>query len=150
VYPDYHGPEIPTLVAGDGRVVFIGDAAHPHGGAFAAGGTCSVEDAYTVMRAVDHVQQKAQVGRLSREELADAFDIYNECRYAHTLRVMKAAEAVRAERRANAGRRLSDEEIKENAMKRGYFNWLALNDTEGVFQKVVAARGSLQSRCTII
>ncbi len=31
VYPDFNGPALPRLDCGDGRVVLIGDAGHPHG-----------------------------------------------------------------------------------------------------------------------
>lgn len=171
VYPDYHGPALPSLVVGDGRVVLIGDAGHPHGGAFAAGGTLSIEDAYTLSLCLAHATstshshatdtdantagpESATSGPVAGEKdpqdrnpnpkesaVRHAFELFDASRREHVNRLVAAAERLRAQRRADEGRMLSDEEITQRVHRRQDVGWLAENDAEKVFRGVLAKRG---------
>jgi salicylate hydroxylase len=173
VYPDYHGPALPSLVVGDGRVVLIGDAGHPHGGAFAAGGTLSIEDAYTLSLCLAHATSTSHshatdtdantaapapevvtACRVAGEKgprdrnpnpkewvVCHAFELFDACRRDHVNKLVAAADRLRAQRRADEGRMLSDEEIIQRVHRRQDVGWLAENDAEKVFREVVAKRG---------
>ncbi|KKA16259.1 hypothetical protein T310_10161 [Rasamsonia emersonii CBS 393.64] len=54
LYPNYAGDPLPTWTFGS-RVTLVGDAAHTHGGAFAAGGSLALDDAYALALAFRHV-----------------------------------------------------------------------------------------------
>lgn len=53
-YPNHAGTALASLVFAD-RVALLGDAAHTHGGAFAAGGSLAINDAYALALALAHV-----------------------------------------------------------------------------------------------
>ncbi|KAL7423383.1 hypothetical protein Q5752_002686 [Cryptotrichosporon argae] len=129
VYPDYHGPALPQL--NHGRAVLIGDAGHPHGGAFAAGGTMGVEDGYTLGLCVAAAAERGL-------ELDWAWDVFNACRLDHVNRLVAAATQLREQRREREGRLLGDDEIERIVHARNDVKWLADNDAEAVFRRTLA------------
>lgn len=136
VYTDINGPALPSHVFGDGRVVLIGDAGHPHGGAYAAGGTMSVEDAYTLYRALDHAQTAGR--RLDRHALRWAFDTFDKARIKHTTRVIDLANETRRKRERNKGVKPSDDVLRASVATRPNVSFLANNDTKATIERTIA------------
>lgn len=136
VYPDWNGPALPSHVMGDGRVVLIGDAGHCHGGYYAAGGTMSCEDAYTLYLALGHAQRQSG-GRLDENSIKWALKTYDRARHGHTTRVIDEANKARAKAMADHGKKIPDEELKRRVANRPDLSWLAENDTVGVFERVI-------------
>lgn len=141
VYTDINGPALPSHVFGDGRVVLIGDAGHPHGGAYAAGGTMSVEDAYTLYRALDHAQRSDSAGprrRLDRTALRWAFGTFDAARITHTTRVIDLANETRRKRERNRGVKAPDDVLRAGVATRPDVSFLANNDTKAVIERTIA------------
>lgn len=137
--------------------MLIGDAGHPHGGAFAAGGTMGIEDGYTLGLCLGHAFScthwtesdpgsgsspasgaGAGVGVSVQARIRWAWDAFNKIRHGHVTRLIQAAEILRARRRADEGTLLEDEEIVRRVHARQNVGWLAENDTEGNAKRVMA------------
>ncbi|ORY24119.1 hypothetical protein BCR39DRAFT_547657 [Naematelia encephala] len=129
LYPDYHGPPLASLSVGEDHVVLIGDAGHPHGGAFAAGGSLAIEDAYTLYLCLKD-------GR----SVQDAWSLFDQVRKEHVHRLLRMAEKLRKQRKDDEGKYLNDDEIRQRVEGRGDVTWLAENDVEQVVEKAKEAR----------
>lgn len=122
---------------GDDHVVLIGDAGHPHGGAYAAGGTMSIEDAYTLALCLEHALGSVDT---KKTQIQLAFNMYNDIRHAHTARLIDAANKLRTQRKTDEGRVLSDEHIEERLRARPDISWLSENDTKGAVRRWIDER----------
>lgn len=91
LYPNFTGDALDRLVA-HGRIVLVGDAAHPHGGAFAAGGSLGIDDAYILMRSfAHHLKDRTQATPEERQsQIARSLELYEQTRQPHVSRIVKA------------------------------------------------------------
>jgi salicylate hydroxylase len=86
LYPNFTGDALDRLVT-HGRIVLIGDAAHPHGGAFAAGDSLGIDDAYILMRSFAHYfEDRAHTApKEPRSRIARSLELYEQTRHSHTF-----------------------------------------------------------------
>jgi salicylate hydroxylase len=89
LYPNFAGEALPTWVFGS-RVTLIGDAAHAHGGAFAAGGSLALDDALALGLAMKHAfGSSSKTTSFSVERVGIALELYSKTRQPHTARLLR-------------------------------------------------------------
>lgn len=128
------------------RVTLLGDAAHTHGGAFAAGASLAIDDAYTLSLAFDEVFPATEVinnDLVAPELIGRVLDLYERIRRPHTARVLAHVHDGRAKARSRfeqslAGRPESDSEFRNRIATREDPVWLTEHDAEKTFIEVVA------------
>lgn len=146
-YPNHAGTALASLTF-DGRVALLGDAAHTHGGAFAAGGSLAINDAYAFTLALAHVWPpgvgESVPGRPTRGQLATALRLYDETRRPLVTRLLhvvhSSAQARRwaAEKRDGDNEGETDAELRARIANRPDMRWLTEHDVEKEFLKVVS------------
>ncbi|RDW63786.1 hypothetical protein BP6252_11331 [Coleophoma cylindrospora] len=128
LFPPARGFWLKSLIYQD-RVCFVGDAAHPTGGAFSAGCSFAFEDGKTLCLALNHVYNEA--GSWSLPVLKRALHLYDETRTPHVIRIFKAlAEDAPLDETEN--------EIKNE------MTWLTNIDCDSEFKKTLARFDNLQ------
>ena len=85
LYPNYAGPALSSWLPAP-RVALLGDAAHTHGGAFAAGGSLALNDALCLGLALKHVGESK--GQLKLDEIQRALELYDLARRPHATRLL--------------------------------------------------------------
>ncbi|KAJ5735214.1 uncharacterized protein N7483_000339 [Penicillium malachiteum] len=88
LYPNFAGDALPKWVFGS-RVTLVGDAAHAHGGAFAAGGSLALDDALALGLAFKHVFQVSATNVLSLDRVKESLYLYTETRKPHTDKLLR-------------------------------------------------------------
>lgn len=134
------------------RVTLLGDAAHTHGGAFAAGVSLAIDDAFALALAFDEVFPPAWAPTIdvaSPELIGQVFDLYETTRKPHTAKVIAFVYETRAKARARlekrrAGTPESDAEFRKRMANRGDPVWVNEYDVESAFRRVVADREAVQ------
>lgn len=156
-YANVAGEALDTWTYGGGRVVLLGDAAHTHGGAFAAGASLAIDDAYTLYLALQAVFPEADVEDIDTKKdtrLTRALDLYESTRRTHAAKVLAKVHADRAaaqlrkdkkRERAAAGLPAETDEEVEAAFVarfkgRGDPVWLNEHDAEAAFREVLKAK----------
>jgi salicylate hydroxylase len=136
-YPNTSAPGLDTWIYGDGRVSLIGDAAHAHGGALAAGGSLAIDDGYAFAAAIRHVFTPGVIP--STVNIHRALSIYERTRKAHADRVIST---VRAGNKAIVARlekeRETDEQLRARIQNRSDPYWIHEHDVEAAFAQAVA------------
>ncbi|KAL4903328.1 hypothetical protein BDW74DRAFT_179747 [Aspergillus multicolor] len=135
LYPNFAGDAIPTWVFKH-RVTLVGDAAHAHGGAFAAGGSLALDDAFALGLAFRHVL------RIEKKDIQDrierALRLYEKTRKPHTHRLL---EIVHGQLNAKPTSKGTEEEEDEKLIRRmkGRVDteWLSEHDVEKAFGEVI-------------
>lgn len=147
-YPNHAGTALSSLVF-ENRVALLGDAAHTHGGAFAAGGSLAINDAYALARALAHVWPPGEAFmKPTRQELGRALGLYDETRRPLVTRLLNVvhgnAQARRwaAEKRGEDGEGETDAELRIRIANRPDMSWLTEHDVDEAFEAVLARRGS--------
>jgi salicylate hydroxylase len=69
------------------RVTLVGDAAHAHGGAFAAGGSLALDDSLALGLAFEEVFSSSKA-TFSPENINKALGLYSQIRQLHTAGVV--------------------------------------------------------------
>ncbi|KAJ3905854.1 FAD/NAD-P-binding domain-containing protein [Lentinula edodes] len=153
VHPGWASNQVPPPIHA-GRIVLLGDAFHPHGGALAAGGSLAIDDSIALFLALQHVQQSSTPStssssssdvlsnsrsieasarrRLSTSELSHALDLYASARLPHSSRVFGVVERMR-ENVAKPGRLWDEEKIQEWARDKKEVVWLHEHDVHKAF-----------------
>ncbi|KAJ6020696.1 hypothetical protein N7540_006200 [Penicillium herquei] len=89
LYPNFAGDSLPKWVFGS-RVTFVGDAAHAHGGAFAAGGSLALDDALALGLAFQHAFKVTTTNQvLSLNRIKESLDLYAKTRKPHTDKLLR-------------------------------------------------------------
>ncbi|KAK8001611.1 hypothetical protein PG991_013833 [Apiospora marii] len=143
VYPNSAADGLETWVLGDGRVTLAGDAAHAHGGAYAAGGSLAADDGWAFAQAVR--QLLARTGGWSSsteasEEIAEAIRLYERTRKPHTDRVQQTVQRRNEVMVQRIGKVESDEELRWRISNRPDLRWIHEHDVVNAFSE--ALRGS--------
>ena len=118
----------------------MGDAAHTHGGAFAAGGSLAIDDAFALYLAVKHAFVRP--GPVSTIERIDrALRLYEKTRRPHTSRLQNVIMKGLNQPPSSAG--LSATDNYELLLARKIANkpntsWLSEHDVEKAFGEVVS------------
>lgn len=137
LYPNTAAPGLDTWIYGNGRVTLVGDAAHAHGGALAAGGSLAIDDAYAFAAALWHVFPPG--AHPSTPDIQRALSVYERTRKAHADRVIST---VREGNKAILARlkktRETDEELRARLKNRPDPSWIHEHDVEAAFAQAVA------------
>ncbi|KAF6823419.1 salicylate hydroxylase (salicylate 1-monooxygenase) [Colletotrichum plurivorum] len=137
VYPNASAHGLESWVLGEGRVTFAGDAAHAHGGAFAAGGSLAIDDAWAFASAVKHVFPATATEAPSAEEIERALRLYEKTRKAHTDRVLETVHSTNKKKVERLGHFETDEELRARMKNRVEPVWIHEHDVEAVFRQVL-------------
>lgn len=142
-YPNMAGTALSSFCFRD-RLVLLGDAAHTHGGAFGAGGSLAINDAYALVLALLHVWSPEEgSARPSRRQLHEALRLYEETRKPLVTRLLNIvhgnAQARRwaAEKKKDGGQE-TDAELRSRIANRPDMSWLSEHDVEAEFEAVVS------------
>lgn len=136
IYPNHAGEPLSTWVF-DSRATLVGDAAHTHGGAFAAGGSLAIDDAYALFLAFRHVLGSPRAQKPRAYEVRDALALYDETRRPHTERLLKI---VLNGIGAQATNTASEEILVERIRNKPNTTWLSEHNVEKAFQRVLQNR----------
>ncbi|KAE8314007.1 hypothetical protein BDV41DRAFT_587725 [Aspergillus transmontanensis] len=136
IYPNYAGEPLPTWVF-DSRVTLVGDAAHTHGGAFAAGGSLAIDDAYALFLAFRHVLGSSRAQKPKAYEVRAALALYDETRRPHTEKLLTIVlKGIGAQATSTD----SDKVLVERVRNKPNTTWLSEHDVEKAFQSVLQKR----------
>ncbi|EPE08707.1 salicylate hydroxylase [Ophiostoma piceae UAMH 11346] len=130
------------------RVVLIGDAAHTHGGAFAAGVSLAVDDAYTLYLAIRAVFAEANPidEPVAVSQIARVLDLYESTRRPHAAKVLervhgdRAKTTARYEKAHRTGNPETDKEFLQRFVGRTDPVWLNEHDAESAFFETLQAK----------
>lgn len=141
VYPNSAAHALDTWVLGDGRVTLAGDAAHAHGGAFAAGGSLALDDAWAFAESIRHVfpvEARRIPGQpAAAEDIARALRIYERTRKAHTDRVMAVVHEQNRKKVERLGKVQTDEELRARLQNRYDPSWIHEHDVQLAFKQAL-------------
>lgn len=141
IYPNSAAHALDTWVLGDGRVTLAGDAAHAHGGAFAAGGSLALDDAWAFAEAIRHVfpaeAKRLPDRQVAAEDIARALRIYERARKAHTDRVMAVVHEQNKKKVERLGRAQTDEELRARLQNRYDPSWIHEHDVQLAFAQAL-------------
>ncbi|EXJ77329.1 hypothetical protein A1O3_09555 [Capronia epimyces CBS 606.96] len=144
-YANVAGRELDQWTFAD-RVTLLGDAAHTHGGAFAAGASLAIDDAYTLSLAFDEVFPPTQVfsdQAATPELIARVLGLYERIRRPHAAKVLalvhqgKASAHKRFEQ-TRAGNPECDADFRKRIANRLDPVWLTEHDAERAFRTAAA------------
>lgn len=142
-YPNFAGTALSSLVF-DSRVALLGDAAHTHGGAFGAGGSLAINDAYALALALANVWPPSPVpSKPSQEQLDRALKLFDETRRPLVTRVLDTVHSQGQARRLAAANKANgmmetDDELRARIANRPDIVWLTEHDVDAEFQAVAA------------
>ncbi|KZT02803.1 monooxygenase [Laetiporus sulphureus 93-53] len=134
LFPNWAGEALPTWTFGS-RVTLVGDAAHTHGGAYAAGGSLAIDDAYALLLSFLHVLpvDHHRSSKPSVAEIERVLRLYEETRRPHTERLLK--DVLGNPRKGSIAK--SDEELRQKLQTRPSTTWLSEHDVVAAFEDVV-------------
>ncbi|KAK4942325.1 hypothetical protein LTR10_017932 [Elasticomyces elasticus] len=134
------------------RVTLLGDAAHTHGGAFAAGVSLAIDDAFALALAFDEIYPPAlapAIGVASPKLIGQVFDLYETTRKPHAAKVLAHVHEGRSKARARLdkhrhGTPESDADFRTRMANRGDPVWVNEYDVEAAFRQVVITKTGAQ------
>ncbi|KAM0253640.1 hypothetical protein ACHAQJ_007152 [Trichoderma viride] len=136
LYPNYAGDALPSWIPVS-RVTLIGDAAHTHGGSFAAGGSLALDDSLALGLAFKHVFSSSGFP-FSQANIRQAFELYDLTRRPHTARLLNIVHGlINREIPTFATPEEEDEALKTRMRSRPDLQWLSEHDVEKAFEQVV-------------
>ncbi|KAK8035558.1 hypothetical protein PG993_010553 [Apiospora rasikravindrae] len=133
VYPNSAADGLETWVLGGGRVTLAGDAAHAHGGAFAAGGSLAADDGWAFAQAVK--QLLAGGSFINGADIAAALRLYERTRKPHTDRVQQTVQKRNETMVRRIGKSESDEELRSRISNRPDLRWIHEHDVVRAFSE---------------
>lgn len=143
IYPNTAAQELDTWVYGNGRVTLAGDAAHAHGGAFAAGGSLAINDAWAFAASLLHYFPEPQTQSVSSvvsdQRAAQALQLYERTRKAHTDRVQSTVQNRNKGLIDDITKVQTDEELRARWRTKDDQAWIHEHDVEQAFAQAVAA-----------
>ncbi|RAH79594.1 FAD/NAD(P)-binding domain-containing protein [Aspergillus japonicus CBS 114.51] len=143
LYPNFIGDSLSSWVLAP-RVTLIGDAAHAHGGAFAAGGSLALDDALTLGLAFAHALDGLDAEQsIPESSIQLALELYSRARQPHTERLLRIVHGQASEGQLENGDNEEDEEqrLLRRLRNRVSTVWLAEHDAETAFAATVAKVG---------
>ncbi|OOF94002.1 hypothetical protein ASPCADRAFT_398356 [Aspergillus carbonarius ITEM 5010] len=137
LYPNYTGDALSTWVLAS-RVTLIGDAAHTHGGAFAAGGSLALDDALTLGLAFGHIFKQLKGQALLDKDIETALELYSQDRQPHTERLLRIVHNQITNDHSDTGNLDAEEKLLFRLQNRANTAWLSEHDAEAAFAATVA------------
>lgn len=120
------------------RITLVGDAAHTHGGAFAAGGSLALDDSCALGLAFKHVFASGGAS-FSQAKIQQALTLYDQTRRPHTARLLSIVHGLMNRKTPTfATPEEEDEALRTRMRSRPDLLWLSEHDVEKAFQQVVA------------
>ena len=136
LYPNLAGEPLDSWVFGS-RVTLVGDAAHTHGGAYAAGGSLALDDAWALYLSFRQVLAGVNPGeKPSLQDIYKALSLYEKTRRPHTERLVKGVLAARGAVPPD-----TDEALRKRMKSRPSTVWLTEHDVEAAFAGVLYEEG---------
>ncbi|OQE46236.1 hypothetical protein PENCOP_c001G06685 [Penicillium coprophilum] len=136
LYPNFAGDALPTWVFGS-RVTLVGDAAHAHGGAFAAGGSLALDDSLALGLAFKQVFYSRNA-TFSARNINEALGLYSQTRQPHTARLLRIVHnQIDKKGTVFATREEEDAALVTRMTGRPETVWLSEHDVEAAFNAVV-------------
>lgn len=136
LFPNFAGQPLESWVF-HSRVTLVGDAAHTHGGAYAAGGSLALDDAWALYLSFRQVLAGTKPGtQPSVRSIHDALTLYEKTRLPHTERLMRGVLAG-----IGAPSPQTDEELRQKIQNRPSGIWLTEHDVEAAFADVLLEQG---------
>ncbi|KAI0152172.1 salicylate 1-monooxygenase [Hypoxylon sp. NC0597] len=142
IYPNAAAHPLETWVLGNGKVTLAGDAAHAHGGAFAAGGSLALDDAWAFAASILHVFPEDATRKPTDAEILKALRIYERTRKPHTDRVMSVVHENNVKKLARYGQDRepeTDEQLRARIKSRVDPTWIHEHDVQAAFAEALAA-----------
>ncbi|KAL2859863.1 uncharacterized protein BJX67DRAFT_386548 [Aspergillus lucknowensis] len=138
LYPNFAGDALKTWVF-KSRVTLVGDAAHAHGGAFAAGGSLALDDAFALALAFRHVRLNR--ASLTPGAITRALYLYEKTRQPHTDRLLRIVHGQIDSKPAGPPGSVEeeDESLINRIRGRPDTEWLSEHDVEAAFAAVAEA-----------
>ncbi|KAH6991151.1 hypothetical protein BKA56DRAFT_512132 [Ilyonectria sp. MPI-CAGE-AT-0026] len=147
LFPNFAGSALETW-SFDSRVTLVGDAAHTHGGAFAAGGSLAIDDAYALHLALNHVwpSSSSQKDKPTKEQIGEIFRIYEATRKPHINKLLGVVHNSLAGQKTTVerGKTETDEQLRNRVLQRMDPWWIGEHDVEGAFRAVVESIETVQ------
>jgi len=121
-------------------VTLVGDAAHAHGGAFAAGGSLALDDSLALGLAFKHVFSGKTT--FSIENIDKTLRLYSRTRQPHTARLLRIVHGQIDKKAAVfATAEAEDDALVARLKNRPDTEWLSEHDVEAAFAAVVEESG---------
>ncbi|KAI8649933.1 hypothetical protein NCS56_01444600 [Fusarium sp. Ph1] len=138
-FPNYTGDPLETW-SFENRVVLVGDAAHGHGGAFAAGGSLAINDAHALSLALLHVWPPSSIRKPSLAEIGRIFELYEATRKPQVNKLLGAVHKAVAGKKLKLedGKPETDEQLRQRVLDRMDPYWIAEHDIVAAFGEVIA------------
>lgn len=137
LYPNTAAPGLDTWIYGNGRVTLVGDAAHAHGGALAAGGSLALDDAYAFVASLWHTFTPGLSWSVA--DIPRALSTYERTRKPHADRVIHTVQKGNAAILARLKEpRETDEQLRARLQGRADPYWIHEHDVQAAFAQVVA------------
>ncbi|KAK4561267.1 hypothetical protein LTR86_004584 [Recurvomyces mirabilis] len=147
LYPNTYASSRATWVHGSGNVTFVGDAAHAHGGAFAAGGSLALDDGYALALAILHVYPPGSTRKPSASTLREALLLYEQTRKEHTDRVLEFVHRGNRQKVRDLHEEETDEQLRHRMGNRVDVSWIHEHDVESAFAQAIArSAGGFEAR----
>ncbi|KAJ5924589.1 hypothetical protein N7466_008776 [Penicillium verhagenii] len=143
LYPNFAGDSLKSWIFGS-RVTLVGDAAHAHGGAFAAGGSLALDDAFALGLAFKHViEASSQKLPFSFHDAEKAFELYANTRKPHTDRLLRIVHNQIGTNPSKSGTlREEDAKLVSRMKNRPDTEWLSEHDVEAALAATLAQTDS--------
>ncbi|KAF2801303.1 FAD/NAD(P)-binding domain-containing protein [Mytilinidion resinicola] len=139
IYPNVAAQGLDSWTLGYGRVTLAGDAAHAHGGAFAAGGSLAIDDGWSFAQSVLNVFPPSATKLPGDEDIAKALRVYGRTRKPHTDRVLHTVHSGNKAKVERIGKVETDEELRARMKNRGDPTWIHEHDVVAALRDALAA-----------
>jgi salicylate hydroxylase len=138
LYPNLAGAPLSTYVF-QNRITLLGDAAHTHGGGFAAGGSLAIDDAYAFSLALKHVFPYDARQKPTVEQLGRALKLYEATRKGHVTRLLELVHKGSSGQKENIekSRTETEEALVKRLKGRPNTVWISEHDVEKTFWETV-------------
>lgn len=143
VYPNTAAKELDTWILGDGRVTLGGDAAHAHGGAYAAGGSLAINDAWAFAKSVLHYIPATSTSPLDDQTSTKILTLYERTRKPHTDRVQRTVQQRNKFLVNQIKKTQTDEQLRKAMTKRDHLSWLHEHDVQSAFARALEEQSAV-------
>lgn len=147
LYPNYAGEALPTWVLA-ARVTLVGDAAHTHGGAFAAGGSLALDDSFALALALRHAFSlpKPVDSIIGPSSIRKGLELYDQTRRPHTEKLLEIIHS-QINRKPEVHQSIEEEDSALIAKMRNRpdTTWLSEHNVVEAFQQVLEKQILLDS-----
>jgi salicylate hydroxylase len=122
-------------------VTLVGDAAHAHGGAFAAGGSLALDDSLALGLAFKE-EFSSSKATFSPENINKALGLYSQTRQPHTARLLGIVHSQIDKKGTIFATHEEDAALVARMTGRPNTEWLSEHDVEAAFTAAVELEGA--------